>query len=133
MEAAKEKLVQLENEQVQAFNSADVGRILGYFDSQLVGFSSTRHARLQGLDSLRETFEYYLHEADKVEYQVSEPEVQMLGDAAVVTFYWLVTLHHDGRRREIEGRGSHVYAKRDGDWKIVHEHFSRAHHGYEQK
>jgi ketosteroid isomerase-like protein len=33
-----------------------------------------------------------------------------------------------GRENEITGRRSHVFVDRNGDWKIVHEHFSRAQH-----
>jgi len=48
----------------------------------------------------------------------------VLGDTAVASFYWKVTLGPD---RKVEGRGTHVLAKRGGKWRIVHEHFSRAH------
>ena len=30
-------------------------------------------------------------------------------------------------RHAIHGRGSHIFAKHNGKWLIVHEHFSRAH------
>ncbi|MGQ9559081.1 MAG: YybH family protein [Candidatus Oleimicrobiaceae bacterium] len=133
MEELKKALVDLEKAQAKAFNKGDVKAILAHFDKELVGFSSTRHARLRGLRALRQTIEYYLKQADKVEFKILQPQVQMLGEAAVVSFYWTVTLHRRGKPRLIEGRGTHVYAKRDGEWKVVHEHFSRAHHAYEQK
>jgi len=82
---------------------------------------------------LRQTIEYYLTQADKVDFKILQPQVQALGDVAVVSFYWTVTLHGRGKPRVIEGRGTHVYAKRNGEWKVVHEHFSRAHHAYEKK
>ncbi len=133
MEELKKTLVDLEKAQAKAFNQGNVKAILEYFDKDLVGFSSTRHARLKGLRALRQTIEYYLSQADKVDFKISQPQVQAFGDVAVVSFYWAVTLYKKGKPRVIEGRGTHVYAKRDGDWKVVHEHFSRAHHAYEKK
>ncbi|MDZ7414122.1 MAG: nuclear transport factor 2 family protein [candidate division KSB1 bacterium] len=133
MEDLKKTLVDLERAQAKAFNKGDVKGILGYFDKDLVGFSSTRHARLKGLRALRQTIEYYLTQADKVDFKILQPQVQAFGDVAVVSFYWTVTLEKKGKSRVIEGRGTHVYAKRDGAWKVVHEHFSRAHHAYEKK
>jgi ketosteroid isomerase-like protein len=133
MESIEKLIIETEEKQVDAFNQADVDKILGFFDPDIVCFSSTKHERLVGQDALRGTFEYYLKEAEKVEYSISEPSVQLYGDTAILTFYWLVTLINGAKRREIHGRGSHVYFKRDGEWKIVHEHFSRAHHAYEKK
>jgi ketosteroid isomerase-like protein len=46
------------------------------------------------------------------------------GSTAVATFYWTVQL---GRGRKIHGRGTHVFTKQGKSWRVVHEHFSRAH------
>ena len=133
MQSIEKEITGLEQKQVEAFNRGEVDKILTFFDAELVGFSSTRHERVVGLAALRKTFEYYLEQADKVEYSISEPAVQVFGDTAILTFNWLVTLVKGKKRQEIKGRGSHVFHKIDGEWTIVHEHFSRAHHAYEKK
>jgi ketosteroid isomerase-like protein len=89
-----------------------------------VGFSSTRHERIAGRAALAKTFHHYLRVSPRVRYAITQPKVQVLGDAAVASFYWKVQLapgHH------VEGRGTHVLVKQRGQWKIVHEHFSRSH------
>jgi ketosteroid isomerase-like protein len=122
------ELLRLEEEQAAAFNRRDVAAALASFSPEIVGFSSTRHERVSGLQALRETFEYYLRQAERIEYQISEPLVQAFGETAIVSFYWTVTLSNGIHRREVHGRGTHVFHRMNGQWRIVHEHFSRAHH-----
>ena len=126
-------IIELEEEQVKAFNEGDLTKLTSFFYPDIVGFSSTKHERISGLSAMRQTFEFYLSAADKMDFTISEPTVQVFGDAAaIITFYWSVNLHKDENVQEIMGRGSHVYAKVNDEWKIVHEHFSRAHHQVEE-
>jgi len=121
-------ILDIEKKQAAAFNQGDLNSVLDFFDKKIVCFSSTQHERLTGRAALRQTFEYYLKEADKVQYRITEPVVQVFGDTAIASFYWTVTLTSGAKRRKIEGLGSHVLVNRSGAWKIVHEHFSRPHH-----
>ena len=132
MEDIKNFILSLEREQVEAFNRGDVDKILSFFSPDINGFSSTKHDRFRGLEELRGTFGYYLQKTSKLEYSISDPTVQIYGDTAILSFYWLVAMTFGKTRREVQGRGSHVYRKMNGNWKIVHEHFSRAHHAYEK-
>ena len=132
METITPQIIELEEAQAKAFNKGNVGKILDFFYPEIVGFSSTKHDRIAGLEALRETFEFYLKEAEKIDYQIFEPTVQVFGETAVIAFYWQVKLIKGSHTQSIKGRGSHVYAKVDGQWKIVHEHFSRAHHHVEK-
>ena len=132
MEGIDSLILSLEQEQVEAFNRGDIDKILSYFDPDIVGFSSTRHDRFVGLEDLRKTFEYYLQKTSRLEYSIQDPSVQVFEDTAILSFCWLAVMVFGKTRREVQGRGSHVYRKINGDWKIVHEHFSRAHHAYEK-
>jgi ketosteroid isomerase-like protein len=118
------QILHLEREQVRAINRGDVRGALKLFDRGFVGFSSTKHQRIRGLGALRKTFDYYLKRAPKLAYHMVQPHVSVSGGTAVATFYWSVQL---GRRRKIHGRGTHVFSKQGKEWKVVHEHFSRAH------
>ena len=126
------EILHLEREQVRAINRGDVRSALKLFDRGFVGFSSTKHQRIRGLGALRKTFEYYLKRAPKLAYHMEQPHVSVSGGTAVATFYWSVQLGRGrpGRTkqkaRKIRGRGTHVFAKQGKEWKVVHEHFSRA-------
>ncbi len=122
--AARQQILRLEREQVHAINHADIRGALKMFDRGLVGFSSTQHKRIRGLGALRKTFHYYLKRAPKMTYSIEQPQVHVSGGTAVATFYWTVGL---GRGKRIRGRGTHVFARQGRNWRVVHEHFSRAH------
>lgn len=117
------QILRLERQQVADFNRGKVSDLLRSFDPGFVGFSSTRHARIAGRNALRKTFHYYQRMAPKLTYSIAQPRVQVYGPAAVATFYWKVRLG----KRAVHGRGSHVFVKKAEGWRIVHEHFSRAH------
>jgi len=124
MASAKQEILRLERQQERDFNQHRIDRCLALFDPGFVGFSSTRHPRIAGRAALRKTFQYYLRLSPRMRYHTSQPRVQVFDGAAVATFYWKVTL---GRRRQVRGRGSHVLVRKGKTWRIVHEHFSRAH------
>jgi ketosteroid isomerase-like protein len=124
MTAAERDILRLEKEQVVGFNSRKFDDLLKQFAPTFVGFSSTRHNRISGRPALRRTFQHYLAQSPEVRYHIAQTRVQVLGDTAVASFYWTVQL---SPRHKIQGRGSHVFVKQNGQWQIVHEHFSRAH------
>ncbi len=117
------EILRIERQQVADFNRGRIPALLRSFDPTFVGFSSTRHPRISGRNALSRTFHFYLKQAPKLTYSVAQPRVQVYERTAVATFYWKVRLG----KRAIKGRGSHVYVKKPAGWRIVHEHFSRAH------
>ena len=120
----REQILRLEREQVRAVNEGDLRGATRMFDKGFVGFSSTRHPRISGLKALTGTFRYYMKHLPKMMYRIQQPRVQVGGAVAVATFYWTVDI---GARRKIRGRGTHVFARKGRNWRVVHEHFSRAH------
>jgi ketosteroid isomerase-like protein len=127
MDALLNELVEIEKQCATAFNENNISGIIQYFSDQISGFSSTEHDRFKSKEELKKTFEYYLAEADSVTYEILEPIVTEAGNVAILSFYWRVTLKTGNKRVEIPGRGSHVFQKENGQWKIIHEHFSRTH------
>lgn len=117
-------ILQLEREQARAFNRRDISGAMRIFSPRFVGFSSTTHRRIRGLGAQRKTFQFYLRQSPKMTYHIEQPHVQVSGDTAVATFYWKVGL---GPRHAVHGRGTHVFVRKGGNWRVVHEHFSRAH------
>ncbi len=123
-QAIRKQILQLEREQARAINRGDVRGGLKMFHKNFVGFSSTQHERIRGLRALEKTFHYYLRRAPKMSYRIEQPQVHASGSTAVATFYWTVGL---GKGRRVRGRGTHVFARTGRNWRVVHEHFSRAH------
>jgi ketosteroid isomerase-like protein len=124
MASTGQQISRLEREQAKAINRGDVRGALRMFDKSFVGFSSTQHDRIRGLGALARTFHYYLKRAPKMNYRIQQARVHSDGNVAVATFYWTVGM---GRGRSLRGRGTHVFVRKGKNWRVVHEHFSRAH------
>ena len=122
----KKRLIEIENEMAEAFNTGHVSKVLSYFDKDIVAISTTNHERLGGVNEYLATFDFYKKNVKEAEYNIYSPLVQEFNDFAIVSFYWVITQLTENGRREVNGRGSHFFRKIDGKWKIVHEHFSRA-------
>ncbi len=127
MPFAAQIILGIEKEMVRDFNAAKIEKLLMHFHPRVVGFSSTRRERITGLAAMRRTFEYYLHATSRMKFAISNPQVLVFDNTAIATFYWTVEMGTGRPRHVIHGRGSHVYALSGGKWKILHEHFSRAH------
>ena len=127
MDAIEKELAEIEKGIVKSFNEQNLKDTLSYFDKNFVGFSSTQHDRLTSLSALKKTFQHYLEEGDKVTYSVKNVKVKIYGESALTTFYWQVDIQKKKKVKIIDGRGSHVFLIRENGWKIVHEHYSKAH------
>jgi ketosteroid isomerase-like protein len=127
MDAIEQSLIDIEKSMVRLFNKKDINGILAHFSDNFVGFSSTKHERLTNLSQLKKTFLFYLDEGEKVSFRIKNVKVKIYGELALTTFYWEVEIHKKKKKKHIDGRASHLYLLFDQEWKIVHEHFSKAH------
>ena len=127
MASAIQAILGIEKEMARDFNAGKIDQLLEHFHPRVVGFSSTTQERITGRAAMRRTFHYYLHATSRMKFHIAQPQVQILGDNAIATFYWRVELGAARLRHIIRGRGTHVFARQGGKWRIVHEHFSRAH------
>jgi ketosteroid isomerase-like protein len=127
MPSPVQAILRIERAMVRDFNAGKINQLLAHFHPRVVGFSSTKQERIVGLAATRKTFDYYHQASSHMRYHIAQPEVHLFGAVAVATFYWTVELGTGRPRHTIRGRGSHVFARHDDKWLIVHEHFSRAH------
>ncbi len=127
MPSPVQAILRIERAMVRDFNAGKINQLLAHFHPRVVGFSSTKQERIVGLAAVRKTFDYYHQASSHMRYHVAQPEVHVFGAVGVATFYWTVELGTGRPRHTIRGRGSHVFARHDDKWLIVHEHFSRAH------
>jgi ketosteroid isomerase-like protein len=127
MDSIQKEFADKERAMVKLFNKKNIDAILEYFDDSFVGFSSTKHERISRKSALKKTFLHYLEEGDPVKYSIKNIKVNILGECILTTFYWKVDIHKKKKVKTLTGRGSHVYVQGGEDFKIVHEHFSKAH------
>ena len=127
MDDIQKEIVAIEKSIVKLFNEKNIKEILNYFKTGFVGFSSTKHERVSSLSQLKKTFLHYLDEGEEVIYKIQNLKVKIYGESALATFYWTVDIKKKKKTKSIDGRGSHIFLIGEDGWRIVHEHYSKAH------
>ena len=108
----------------QAFVRNDVDAIEPHVAGDITWFSHTATERLDGkqvfIDSLRKT----VKTKQTFKWQERDLRVQVLGDAAIVSFFYDHSAEIGGRKTDRLSRATYVFAKRGGQWLLVHDHSS---------
>ncbi len=78
----------------------------------------------QGLDGLKREADA-LRVLKEYNYEIKEWKINLFDDAAVASFIITYSGQIRNRRFHVKSRVSMFLIKRDGEWKIVHEHWSR--------
>jgi hypothetical protein len=120
------ELMILESGAMERWRKGDPWGFTDISAEEVTYFDSGTERRLTGLDAL--TAEYR-RRAGQIQYDVMEfvdPNVQVHGDAAVLFYRFFSTkLCPDG---SVDTRTpwncTEVYAKKEGNWRIVHTHWS---------
>lgn len=53
-----------------------------------------------------------------------DPQVQVFGDTALLTYYYSESGVSNGKEFSSNGKASIVFVSQDGKWKAMHEHLS---------
>ncbi|MER7927391.1 nuclear transport factor 2 family protein [Streptomyces sp. NPDC096057] len=117
------ELASFMGEYEQANNSHDIERVVPFLAEDAVYWFSDGSYR--GIEEIRsaveKTFATILDEV----YEVRDLEWPVLGvDVAVCRYQFAWTGVVGGERRSGHGRGTKVIVRRDGRWKMLHEHLS---------
>jgi ketosteroid isomerase-like protein len=59
-----------------------------------------------------------------VNWEFRQPSINVMGDVAIVTTYWVITMLTPEGSQVMQGRGSSVWKKIEGKWVIIHDHCS---------
>lgn len=111
-----------------AFAKNDVERYFGFVDDEVTLFTPASPYRVEGLAQDREEFEFSLASGKTHVnlFQMMQPRVQVFGDAAVVTYAWRGSFGRGESGALASFKETDVFARREGGWKLVHVHLSRA-------
>jgi len=103
----------------------DLERVMAQYADDLVAFDAIGALQFKGLDDYRAHWQRCFEFCQEGFFEGHELHVTVGGDLA----YSRMIIHCGGSNAEGEMqtawmRGSRVWARRDGDWKVIHEHFS---------
>jgi ketosteroid isomerase-like protein len=69
-------------------------------------------------------FDQYVEAHKILDFNIINPQVQVYGDAAVLTYYEDITSNDGGKVSNYTGKATSVYVKQKGVWRAVHGHES---------
>jgi uncharacterized protein (TIGR02246 family) len=101
----------------------------GYVDimaNDVTYFDPVREKRLDGLEAMKLMLAPITGKIKVSRYDMIDPKVQAHGDSALLTFNLVsYVTAPDGQERAIaRWNSSELYARVDGQWRIVHSHWS---------
>ena len=120
------ELMALESAAMERWRKGDPWGFTDICAPDVTYFDTGTPKRIDGLEALKAE---YAKRVGKIHYDVMEfidPKVQSYGDAAVLFYRFFSTyLNADGSiARRIPWNCTEVFSKIDGEWKIVHTHWS---------
>lgn len=110
----------------QAFAENDPERYFTFMADELTVLTPGNPYRVEGLPADREEFEFSLRAGySQVEFfQALQPNVQVLGETAVVSYFSRGRYGPAGQAKLAYYKETDVLVRRAGAWKIVHIHVS---------
>ena len=124
--STKEKIIATERAALDRWGRGDPQGYLEIMAPDVTYFDPTREKRIDGLAAVKE---YILPSTGKIRidsYEMINPQVQRDGDVAILTFNLIDTVKRPDREEKVTVRwnSTEVYRRIDGNWKIVHSHWS---------
>lgn len=117
---APAKIIALEREALDRWGKGDPDGFLDISDASVVYFDPFVPVRVNGKDELRKLYNGIRGKIFMDSYEMLDPKVQVIGDAAILTFNF-VSYGSEGAMR---WNTTEVYQNRDGKWRIIHTHWS---------
>jgi ketosteroid isomerase-like protein len=114
-------IINLERAALDRWEKGDPSGFLEICASDVVYFDPNLEKRIDGLEALARYYEPIRSKAFAERYELLNPLVQLVGDAAVLTFNYVSfgTMEEQSRWNCTE-----VYRRSNGKWQIIHTHWS---------
>lgn len=113
-------ILAMEKAAMERWAKGDPDGFLEISDPEVVYFDPYTAARLDGLDALRRLYDGLRGKARIDRYEFINPKVELAGDMALLTFNFNL---HIGAM-EMRWNTTEVYRRRNGQWRIIHSHWS---------
>lgn len=122
----RNEIIAIERAALDRWGKGDPQGYLEIMAPDVTYFDPTREKRIDGLAAVKE---YILPSTGKIRidsYEMINPQVQRDGDVAILTFNLMDTVKRPDREEKVTVRwnSTEVYRRIDGNWKIVHSHWS---------
>lgn len=107
-----------------AWTKGDPDDLAAYFHENMVAVTATDRERLTGRNACLESWKRFAQAARIHRWTELEPQIQLYGNTAVVTYYFDMAFDMGGRTVELDGRDMFVFVHENGRWWAVADQFS---------
>ena len=123
-DAEAQKLIEMERSAWEAIRSKQLAALENYFADDASVFVEGSAYRLSGKANLLRGLAAFTESSDLRSFQILEPQVQLLGDTALLSYYFTEAGTSGGKEFSSAGKITMVFVKQDGVWRALHEHRS---------
>lgn len=123
-EVEGQAILKIERDAWEAAKNKQLNSFVDYFAEDASIFSESQAYRLRGRADIMRDLEASFKQVDLQSYQILDPQVQVLGDTALLTYYFTESGVRDGKSFTNSGKISMLFMKQDGKWRALHEHIS---------
>lgn len=119
-------LLDIESRMTSAYLNKDMAAFFQSVDEELSAFHASNPYRLDDRKTVEDGLKtFYKYSTATGLYKV-QPRVQIVGDAAVVTYHFIETGEAEGGKLyAYEGKQTDVFVRKNGRWTLIHFHSSR--------
>jgi len=129
MQAAKESspddiahaIIAMERAALERWGRGDPSGFLEISADDVVYFDPFQSRRLNGIAELRELYQSIRGQVQVARFELIDPRVQVIGDAAVLTFNYVA---EDTNEAASRWNCTEVYRRDAGTWRIIQTHWS---------
>ena len=127
LNAEGQAILQIERNAWEAVKNKQVDLMADYFTDDASMFVADQAYRVSGKAQIMSDLKGWVSRSDLHSYQLLDPQVQVFGNTALLTYYFSETGVSGGKDFSEAGKFSVVFVKRDGKWRAIHEHESTNH------
>jgi ketosteroid isomerase-like protein len=124
LEAEGQAIIQIERNAWEAYKNKKIEAFNDYYADDASAFSDEQAYRVRGKADILRGMEASMKQSDLLAYQILDPQVQVLGDTALLTYYYSESEMKDGKSSENAGKVSMVFVRQGGKWRALHEHIA---------
>lgn len=122
--AESQAVIQAERNAWEAIKNKQTAYFNDYLADDASSFDESQAYRVRGKAEILSQLDAWLKSSELRAYQMSDPQAQVLGDTALLTYYFTETGVSGGKDYSTAGKASLVLVKQGGKWKGLHLHRS---------
>ena len=107
-----------------ALEHNDIERYASYIHPNFTSFGEEDTYLNSGKEYEVRNYTNYLKHAKNLHTDMHQPEVNVRGDVAWITYYWTESADVDGKHVSSRGKSTRIFVKENGKWLCIHGHYT---------